>query len=118
MSKLTIRQLRKIILEEVEVLREGEKEDQAAAMATTASKLLKAIESFKKAASAKAKSTIDSSGASLEMHLELTQKMLKRIVESPMMYVDGPKNTPAAPPKDKDNGASKKVSLKPKADGE
>jgi hypothetical protein len=108
MPKLTISQLRKIISEEVQVLREGEKEDQAAAMAQNASKLLKAIESFKSVASAKAKSGADSSGASLEKHLLETEKMLKRIVASPLEYVDGPKVAPQ--PSD---AGSKKVTLKP-----
>ena len=91
MPKLTISQLRKIISEEVELIREGDREDQAAKMATAASKLLSAIESFKVAASAKAKSNMDSSGASLEKHLKEAEAMLKRIVASPLQHVDGPK---------------------------
>jgi len=113
MPKLTVAQLRKIISEEVQILREGEKEDQAAAMATSASKLLKAIESFKAAASAKAKSSMDSSGTSLERHLQLAEKMLKRIVESPMMHVDGPKAPPPTAPSAPAGETSKKVTLKP-----
>lgn len=109
MSKLTVAQLRKIISEEVQILREGEKEDQAAAMATAASKLLKAIETFKSAASAKAKSNADPSGTSLEKHLQEAEKMLKRIVASPMVHVDGPKMPQAPAPTE----APKKVSLKP-----
>jgi hypothetical protein len=108
MPKLTISQLRKIISEEVQVLREGEKEDQAAAMAQNASKLLKAIESFKLVASAKAKSGADSSGSSLEKHLLEAEKMLKRIVASPLEYVDGQK---VAPQTSEPN--LKKITLKP-----
>lgn len=119
MPKLTISRLRKIIAEEVSLLREGEKEDQAAAMATSASKLLKAIEAFKSAASAKAKSSADSSGASLEKHLKEAEKMLKRIVSSPMQHVDGPKLQPVSPvasvepPQPPTTDTAKKVSLKP-----
>lgn len=108
MSKLTISQLRKIIAEEVQVLKEGDKEDQAAAMAQNASKLLKAIESFKLVASAKVKSSADSSGFSLEKHLLETEKMLKRVVASPLEHVDGPKSMPSS----SEQGV-KKVSLKP-----
>ena len=120
MPKLTISQLRKIISEEVKILREGDKEDQAAAMAKAAAALLKAIESFKSAASAKAKSSMDSAGLSLEKHLQESEKMLKRIVGSPLQHVDGPKTSvvatgakvePAAPqPVSSD---AKKVSVKP-----
>lgn len=119
MPKLTISQLRKIISEEVQILREGEKEDQAAAMATAASKLLKAIESFKSAASAKAKSNADVSGTSLEKHLQESEKMLKRIVASPLEHVDGPKvGVSAAPAPAAVGGAPKKVSLKPSTGGQ
>jgi len=119
MPNLTISQLRQIISEEVRILREGDKEDQAAAMATTASKLLKAIESFRSAASAKAKSSMDSAGISLEKHLQETEKMLKRIVSSPMQHVDGPKApVPGAAPKaepemPQEPSSPKKVSVKP-----
>lgn len=118
MPKLTISQLRKIISEEVSILREGDKEDQAASMATAASKLLKAIESFKGASSAKAKSSIDSGGMSLEKHLQEAEKMLKRIVASPLQHVDGPKisvtpSAPAEPSQSSTLAATKKVSVKP-----
>jgi len=94
MAKITIQTLRRIILEEIETLREGTNEDQAAAMASSASKLLKAIESFKEVATAKAK-------AELGEHIEVSEKLLKRIVASPMQYIDAPKS------------AVKKVTLKP-----
>lgn len=116
MPKLTISQLRKIISEEVKILREGDKEDQAASMATASSKLLKAIESFKSAASAKAKSNIDGNGMSLEKHLQEAEKMLKRIVASPLQHVDGPKaavvSTPVEPSQSS-VATTKKVSVKP-----
>lgn len=108
MHKLTISQLRKIISEEVRILTEGEKEDQAAAMAQNASKLLKAIEAFKSVASAKAKSTASASGEPLDKHLLDVEKLLKRIVGSPLEYVDGPKNVDQQPEVGK-----KTVSLKP-----
>lgn len=97
MSKITITELRKIISEEIKNLREGANEDQAAAMASSASKLLKAIESFKEVATAKAK-------ADLGTHVDETEKLLKRIVASPMQYIDAPKP------------AVKKVTLKPGAE--
>lgn len=114
MPKLTISQLRKIISEEVKTLKEGDREDQAASMATTASKLLKAIELFNGVASAKAKSNMNSSGTSLEKHLQETEKMLKRIVASPLEHVDGQKTISAN--NDKSLGTSidgKTVSVKP-----
>lgn len=126
MPKLTISRLRKIIAEEVTLLREGDKEDQAASMAQNASKLLKAIESFRSAASAKAKSTSDSTGTTLEEHLQETERVLKRIVGSPLNYVDGPKPqvqptvTPSSTPvppvsavEPPQAQSTKKVSLKP-----
>jgi len=116
MSKLMISQLRKIIAKEVFLLREGEKEDQAAAMAISASKLLKAIEAFKLAASAKAKSSADSAGASLEKHLQEAEKMLKRIVSSPMQHVDGKKPVPSGEVSQStasDQAQTKKVSIDP-----
>lgn len=120
MPKLTISHLRKIIAEEVSLLREGEKEDQAASMAQNASKLLKAIESFKSAASAKAKSSADTSNATLEKHLLEAEKMLKRIVASPLNYVDGPKSPVAGTPSAVEPSqpsplasTTKKVSVKP-----
>lgn len=108
MHKLTISQLRKIISEEVKILSEGEKEDQAAAMAQNASKLLKAIEAFNSVASAKAKSTSSPSGEALDKHLVDVEKLLKRIVGSPLEYVDGPKNIDQQP-----EAGKKTVSLKP-----
>jgi len=124
MLKLTISRLRKIIAEEVTLLAEGEKEDQAASMAQNASKLLKSIEAFKSAASAKAKSSADEMGTTLDEHLKESERVLKRIVMSPMNYVDGPKpavqqSTPAAPTPVvasqplPSTDSSKKTSLKP-----
>lgn len=84
MPKITITELRKIIAEEIQSLREGANEDQAASMASNASKLLKAIESFKEVATAKAK-------ADMGDHVEEAEKLLKRIVASPMQYIDAPK---------------------------
>jgi len=110
MPKITISQLRRIISEEVKVLKEGDREDQAAAMAQNASKLLKAIESFKSVASAKAKSSADASAVALDKHLLETEKILKRIVVSPMEYVDGPKTPPSTAVA---SGDEKKVSVKP-----
>lgn len=84
MAKITIETLRKIISEEIQLVREGANEDAAAGLASNASKLLKAIESFKEAATAKAK-------ADMGNHIEETEKLLKRMISSPMQYVDMPK---------------------------
>ena len=119
MPKITTTRLRQIINEELLKLHEGDREDQAAAMATAASKLLKAIEAFKSAASAKAKSTMDGGGSSLEKHLKESEKMLKRIVASPLEHVDGQKpqvlsTTPASPPQPEElSEPTKKVSVQP-----
>ena len=115
MHKLTISRLKKIIAEEVSLLKEGEKEDQAAAMAQNASKLLKAIELFKASASSKALSSADAANTTLEKHLLETEKMLKRIVASPMTHVDGPKQPDEVPssPVASQSLSAKKVSIKP-----
>jgi len=94
MAKINITTLRKIIAEEIRVLKEGAGEDSAAALVSSASKLLKALESFKESASHKSK-------ADLEVHMNELEKTLKRIVASPMQYIDSPKPV------------VKKVSLKP-----
>ena len=83
-----------MILEEIRVLQEGDGEDSAASLVSSASKLLKSLESFKDAAS-------DKSKADLEVHMNELEKTLKRIVTSPMQYIDSPKQV------------VKKVSLKP-----
>ena len=119
MPKITSNRLRQIINEEIKKLHEGDREDQAAAMATAASKLLKAIEAFKSAASAKAKSTMDPKGSSLDNHLKEAEKMLKRIVASPLEHVDGqkPQTLPKAPVQPAQAGdlsqPEKKVSIQP-----
>jgi hypothetical protein len=84
MSKITVQALRQIILEEIRSIKEGANEDQAASMAQSASKLLKAIEAYKQVATAKAKSEMGN-------HLDETEKLLKRIISSPLQYVDAPK---------------------------
>lgn len=94
MAKIDINTLRKIILEEVKSLREGTEEDSAASLGMAASKLLKALEAFKESAT-------DKSKADLGIHMEEVEKKLKRMVSSPMQYVDAPKKM------------VKKVSLKP-----
>jgi len=95
MAKITIETLKKIISEEIQnTIREGANEDSAAALASSASKLLKAIESFKDAATEKSRVDMGS-------HVDEIEKILKRIIASPMQYVDVPKP------------AVQKVSLKP-----
>jgi len=96
MAKIGISRLKKIIREELENIYEGVDEDSAAKMAQTASKLLSAIESFKEASSEKVKSEVGSS-------LEGVEQLLKRVVASPMQYVDvtspGPKKVTLKPEK-------------------
>lgn len=96
MPKLTISELRKIILEETRALREGDAEDQAAEMVSSASKLLKAIEAFNDSISDKEKVKAD-----VDPHVEELKKHLKRMIQSPMVYASSPKRV------------IKKVSMKP-----
>jgi len=107
--KITPSKLRQIINEEIQKLYEGDREDQAASMATAASKLLKALEVFQDVASEKAKSSSDSHNLSLIGHLKSAEKILKRVVASPLEYVDGPK---ASSTLDADQ-QHKKVSIQP-----
>ena len=93
MSKIGLDKLKKIIQEEMISLHEGMDHDTAAKIMGGASKLLKAIESFKNTASEKVKAEMGS-------NLEEVEKLLNRIATSPMQYVDVTK--PAA----------RKVSLK------
>ena len=94
MAKIGISRLKQIIREELQNINEGADEETAAKMAQAASKLLGSIEDFKEAASEKVKSEVGS-------HLDNVEQLLKRIVASPMQYVDA-----ASPP-------VKIVSLKP-----
>lgn len=94
MPKIELNRLKEIIQEEVTLLREGESEDSAAKIMSTSTKLLKAIETFKKSASEVAKSELGT-------NLETVERVLKRIASSPMQYIDQTK-----PP-------TKKVSLRP-----
>jgi uncharacterized protein YicC (UPF0701 family) len=81
MPKIGLDKLKQIIREEMSRLHEGAEHDAAAKIMSGASKLLNAIESFKESSSEKVK-------ADLSSHLEETEKILKRIVASPMQYVD------------------------------
>jgi molybdenum-dependent DNA-binding transcriptional regulator ModE len=81
MAKIEINRLQKIIREELENLREGADHDSAAKLMSAATKLINAIDSFKEAASEKAK-------AELDAHLASVEQTLSRIVSSPMQYVD------------------------------
>lgn len=93
MAKIGISRLKKIIHEEISLLREGEDHDSASKIMSSATKLLSAIETFKETASEKAK-------AEMGTNLEGVEQLLNRIVASPMQYVDATK-----PP-------AKKVTLK------
>lgn len=84
MSKITVQALRKLIAEEIRIIKEGANEDQAAKMAQSASKLLKAIEDYKTVATEKAKSEMGN-------HLDESEKLLKRIISAPLQYIDAPK---------------------------
>jgi hypothetical protein len=94
MPKIQLDRLKQIIREEMSNLHEGEDHDSAAKLMSSASKLLNSLETFKDTSSEKVKAEIGS-------HLEEVETILKRIVSSPMQYVDSVK--PVA----------KKVSFKP-----
>ena len=95
-KKLDATTLRKIIFEELQKLQEGTSEDAAADLVLSASKLLKALETFKDSMKDKAKVRAD-----LDAHVQEMEKFLKRVITSPLQYVDAPKPV------------VKKVSLKP-----
>ena len=94
MPKITETMLKKIISEEIAQVLESSAHDAGAKVMSSASKLLSAIESFREAATG-------SASAEVSPHLDDLETSLKRIVDSPMQFVDVPK--PVA----------KKVSLKP-----
>ena len=96
MPKITLDRLKKIIREEVEMLHEGEDHDSAAKVMNSAAKLISAIEAFREAGSEKAKTSLAEAG------LDQVESALKRVIDSPMQYVDV-----TTPP------AQKKVSLRP-----
>ena len=88
MAKIGISRLKTIIREELQSIYEGADEDTAAKIMSGASKLLNAIDSFKEFSSEKVKAEMGS-------NLDGVEQLLKRIVSSPMQYVDvvspGPK---------------------------
>lgn len=96
MAKIGIATLKKIIREEIENLYEGTDEDSASKIMSGATKLLNAIENFKETASEKVK-------AELGSNLDGVEQLLKRVVASPMQYVDvtspGPKKVSLKPEK-------------------
>jgi hypothetical protein len=94
MSQIGLKKLKQIIREEMSNLREGADHDTASKIMSGATKLLSAIETFKETASEKVK-------AEMGTNLAEVEKLLNRIVASPMQYVD------AAKP------VAKKVTLKP-----
>ena len=81
MAKIGIARLKKIIQEEIENLHEGADHDSASKIMSSATKLLKAIESFKETSSEKVKSEMGD-------NLDSVEKLLNRVVSSPMQYVD------------------------------
>jgi hypothetical protein len=81
MSKIGIARLKTIIREEIANLYEGDDHDSASKNVAAASKLIGAIEGFKESASEKAKSELAS-------NLDAAEQILKRIIGSPMSYVD------------------------------
>jgi len=95
MPQIKIDRLQAIIREELASLKEGTDHDAASKMMSSATKLLKAVETFKETASEKSKSEFGG-------NLDSIQQTLQRIIASPMQYVDATKP-----------GAVKKVSLKP-----
>jgi hypothetical protein len=118
MPAITITRLKRIIQEELKMLREGDREEQGAVVMRACSDLIKAIEKFNAVAPAKAKSIMAGSGDTLEKRLREAEKLLKRITDSPKEYVDGPKQTPApsaaaAPSAAPAPDGGKKVSVQP-----
>ena len=103
MPKIELDRLKKIIREELATkLNEGEDHNVASKQMSSATKLLGAVETFKNDASAKAK-------AEVGKLLEDLEKLLNRIIGSPMQYVDTTK-----PPQLQ----GKKVTLKSTGAGE
>jgi len=96
MAKIDLNRLKSIIREEMSNLREGDDHDAASKVMSSAAKLLGAIETFEEAATEKVK-------VELGEHLEAVEKLLNRVINSPMQYI-----VPVAP-----KGVVKKVSLKP-----
>jgi len=103
MPKIELDRLKKIIREELATkLNEGEDHNAASKQMSSATKLLGAVETFKNDASVKAK-------AEVGKLLEDLEKLLNRIIGSPMQYVDT-----TQPPQSK----GKKVTLKSTGAGE
>jgi molybdenum-dependent DNA-binding transcriptional regulator ModE len=81
MPKIDLKTVQRIIREEILNLNEGDDHKTGAKVMSSAANMLSAIESFKDAASEKAK-------AELGDHLDSIEEILKRIISSPMNYVD------------------------------
>lgn len=94
MTKIGLKEIKNMINEELEKLKEGDDHKTGAKVMKAAADLLTAIDNFKKNSSAKAK-------ADLEPHLDAATKLLKRVADSPMQYVDATQQP-------------KRVTLKPK----
>jgi hypothetical protein len=100
MSKIHLNELVRIIREELKAnLKEGADHDAASKQMTSATKLLGALESFKETASEKIKSE-------LGQCIEDMEKLLNRVIASPMQYVDTVKQK-------EPQALGKKVTLKP-----
>lgn len=95
MPSIGLKRLKQIIREEIETLSEDVDRDAGTKLMSSANKLLKAVEAFKSTSTEKVNSELGTS-------LDEVEKFLKRIVDSPMMYVD---NTSVP--------VEKKVTLKP-----
>lgn len=105
MPKIDLDRLRTIIREELSAnLLEGADHDAASKQMSSAAKLLSALESFKETASEKIK-------AELGQCLEDMDKLLNRVIASPMQYVDATKEKLPTPP-GAGAPAGKKVTLK------
>lgn len=83
MAKIQINELQKLIREELirHFIFEGEQEDAAAEHTKDAAALLKSLEKYQTSVSSKAK-------AEFGDNLDQMEKILKRIVGSPLQYVD------------------------------
>lgn len=102
MPKIALNTLKRIIREEMSSLREGQDHDTAAKIMSSASKLLSAVEDFKESSSEKVR-------AEIMTHVEEVEKVLNRIMASPMQYLDAVK-----PPQQKVTLKSKKEPAKDK----
>lgn len=109
MNRINMNKLKKIIREELKLIREGAEHEAVAKNSAACSKLLKAIETFNQEASEKMKS------AAQEMGLNKVEEKIKFAVGSPLEFIDpivSEEPKLSATPKKLDS-SSQKVAVKP-----